>query len=148
MDMLPSKNSMAKIIYQLTSQNHYIGQAHHFRIFANVRSDYAIERYVNETKRLYSVLDSRLKASPYLAGDKYTIADIAHFACVNAAPTALEIDISEWPALNGWVERIKQRDAVKNGLGVPRGGMGVEEIAGRMKNGRARIDAMTNTDRY
>jgi len=124
------------------------GQAHHFRIFADARSEYSIERYYNETKRLYSVLDSRLKESPYLAGDKYTIADIMHFVCVNVAPAALEIDISEWPALKGWMERIKQREGVKKGLGVPKGAAGAGEIAEFMKKGRARIDAMTNADRY
>jgi glutathione S-transferase len=124
------------------------GQAHHFRIFADARSEYAIERYYNETKRLYSVLDSRLKESPYLAGDKYTIADVMHFVCVNAAPAALEIDISEWPALKGWMERIKQREGVKKGLCVPKGAAGAGVVAEFMKKGRARIDAMTNTDRY
>jgi glutathione S-transferase len=139
---------ITKIICQLTCRNHYIGQAHHFRIFADARSEYAIDRYYNETKRLYSVLDSRLKESPYLAGDKYTIADIMHFVCVNIAPAALEIDISEWPALKGWMERIKQREGVKKGLGVPKGAAGAGEIAEFMKKGRARIDAMTNADRY
>jgi len=123
------------------------GQAHHFRIFANARSDYAIERYINETKRLYSVLDSRLKESPYLAGDKYTIADIAHFTFISDSPIFLEFDLSEWPALKGWVERIKQREGVKKGLGM-KGTLGVEGVVEFMKKGRERVNAMTNTDRY
>ena len=143
--MLPDR--ITKIICQLTCRNHYIGQAHHFRIFADARSEYAIERYYNETKRLYSVLDSRLKESPYLAGDKYTIADIAHFVWTTVAPIILEIDISEWPALKEWVDRIKQREGMKKGLGVPKSAFGAEEIAEHVKKGRARIDAMTNTDR-
>ncbi|KAN0083287.1 Glutathione S-transferase, C-terminal-like protein [Elaphomyces granulatus] len=122
-------------------------QAHHFRVFADARSEYAIERYYNETKRLYSVLDSRLKESPYLAGDKYTIADIAHFVWTTVAPIILEIDISEWPALKEWVDRIKQREGMKKGLGVPKSAFGAEKIAEHVKKGRARIDAMTNTDR-
>ena len=125
-----------------------IGQAHHFCIFSNVKSEYAIERYVNETKRLYSILDSRLKESPYLAGDKYTIADIANFSFVHAASAFLEIDISEWPALKRWVERIGQREAVKKGLAVPEGGMGPEAVAQFLRKGRERINAMANTDRY
>jgi glutathione S-transferase len=123
------------------------GQAHYFSIFATARSDSAIERFLKETKRFYSILDSRLKESPYLAGDKYTIADIAHFTFVNDAPIYLEIDLSEWPALKGWVERIKQREAVKKGLNM-KGSMGPEAVAAFLKNGRMRIEAMTNTDRY
>jgi len=125
------------------------GQAHHFCIFSNVKSEYAIERYLNETKRLYSILDSRLKESPYLAGDKYTIADIANFSFVHAASIFLEIDLSEWPALKGWVERIGQREAVKKGLAVPTtGGIGLEAAAEFLRKGRERITAMANTDRY
>jgi glutathione S-transferase len=56
-----------------------IGQANHFRLAAKVRSDYAIECYVEETKRLYSVLESRLSSHEWLAGNKYTVADIASF---------------------------------------------------------------------
>ena len=56
-----------------------------------------------------------------------------HFVCVNVAPAALEIDISEWPALKEWMERIKQREGVKKGLGVPKGAAGAGEIAEFMK---------------
>jgi hypothetical protein len=45
------------------------------------------------------------------------------------------------------MERIKQREGMKKGLGVPKSAFGAEEIAERIKKGRARIDAMTNTDR-
>lgn len=123
-----------------------IGQANHFRLFAPVRSDYAIKRYIDETKRLYSVLNYRLKESAYLAGSKYTIADIANFTWVRGGPASLEIDLSEFPALKKWVEIIDQREAVKNGSNVPQLNRSPEEMAENFKKSRARIDAMDNSD--
>ena len=56
-----------------------LGQAHHFRIYAPDRIDYAVNRYTNEAKRLYGVMDKRLARSKYIAGADYSIADIAIF---------------------------------------------------------------------
>lgn len=123
-----------------------LGQANHFRLHAQVRSDYAIKRYINETKRLYSVLEYRLKESAYLAGSKYTIADIANFTWVRAGPASLEIDLSEFPALKKWVETIDQRKAVQTGSNVPPLNRSPEEMAENYKKSRAKIDAMDNSD--
>ncbi|KAJ5384583.1 hypothetical protein N7517_002494 [Penicillium concentricum] len=122
--------------------------SNHFRLFANTRSDYAIRRFVNETKRLYSVLESRLKESPYLAGEKYTIADIASFAWVRNADMCLEIDLSEFPALKRWVEEIDKRAAVQKGVNVPRSGWTPEQKAEYFRNCRAKVDAMTTSDQH
>ncbi|CAI7675010.1 unnamed protein product [Penicillium palitans] len=92
-----------------------LGQANHFRLVASVRSNYAIKRYIDETKRLYSVLESRLKESTYLAGSKYTIADITNYTWVRRGPQLLEIDLSEFPALKNWVDEIDKRPAVQKG---------------------------------
>lgn len=124
------------------------GQANHFRLYAGARSDYGIKRYIDETKRLYSVLESRLQETPYLAGSKYTIADIANYSWVRSAPTALEIDISEWPALKKWAAEIEKRPAVKEGANVPKTDTTPEQKVERYKNSRARIDGMTNTDKH
>lgn len=112
-----------------------------------MRSDYGIKRYVDETKRLYSVLESRLKESPYLAGSKYTIADIANYSWVQGAPLSLNFDLSEWPALEKWVEKIGERDAVKKGKKVPETGMTPEQRAEKYKEMRERIAGMTNADK-
>lgn len=125
-----------------------LGQANHFRLFAGARSEYGINRYINETKRLYEVLESRLKESPYLAGPKYTIADIANYSWVRSAPVALEIDLAEWPALKKWKEEIEKRDAVQKGVDVPKRGITPEQMAENFKNARARIDGMTNSDQH
>lgn len=74
---------------------------------------------MNETKRLYSVLNTRLEASRYLAGEKYTIADICNYAWVRYAPLALGMDLGEWPALKAWHDGIAEREAVRRGLNVP-----------------------------
>lgn len=134
------------VMFQMGGIGPMQGQANHFRLFAQVRSDYAIKRYIDETKRLYSVLESRLKESAYLAGSKYTIADIANFTWVRAGPPSLEIDLSEFPALKKWVEAIDQRVAVQNGWNVPQLNRSPEQTAENFKKSRARIDAMDNSD--
>ena len=81
------------------------------------RSPYAINRYTNETKRLYGVLETQLEGKEYLLGT-YGIADIKAWAWVRMAPrVGLELDA--YPNVKAWVERIDARPAVQRGLGVP-----------------------------
>ncbi|EPS29865.1 hypothetical protein PDE_04815 [Penicillium oxalicum 114-2] len=136
------------LMFQMGGLGPMQGQANHFRLFAGAHSDYGIKRYIDETKRLYSVLESRLKESPYLAGSKYTIADIANFSWVRSGPGALEIDLSEFPALKKWVDEIEQRPAVQKGLDVPHTGSTAEDREKFFKNARAKIDSMTNSDKH
>lgn len=115
---------------------------------AGARSDYGIKRYRDETKRLYSVLESRLHDHAWLAGDKYTIADIASFGWVRSGPNILEIDMSEWPGLKKWHDTIAARDAVKRGVNVPENTRSPEEMKEMWKGMRAKIDGMENTDKH
>ncbi|KAL0577936.1 Glutathione S-transferase 2 [Marasmius crinis-equi] len=94
------------------------GQANHFVKYAPEKIPYAQNRYLNETKRLYSVLESQLSKHKWLAGDKYTIADIKTHGWVRRADM-LEINIAEWPNLKDWADRIEKREAVQKGLKVP-----------------------------
>lgn len=126
----------------------YIGQANHFRAMAKARSDYGIQRYMDETKRLYSVLESRLSKADWLAGDKYTLADIANYSWVRSGPLVLEIDLSEWPGVDKWVKRIDERPAVQRARNVPPRMMTPEEMEAMFANMRAKIDAMENTDKH
>src|SRR5256885_13513311 len=114
---------------------------------AAVRSDYGIKRYIEETKRLYGVLESRLSKADWLAGEKYTLADIASYSWVRSGPLLLEIDLSEWPGVDRWVKRIDARPAVQKAKNVPPGTRNLEEIREMFKNMRARIDAMENKDK-
>lgn len=98
------------------------GQANHFRNYTAEKIEYGITRYLNETKRLYSVLDGRLKDRDFLAGPgkgKYTIADINVFPWVNVSSYAGIDSYDEWPNLKAWIERIKARPTVQSGLNVP-----------------------------
>ncbi|KDQ14859.1 hypothetical protein BOTBODRAFT_32213 [Botryobasidium botryosum FD-172 SS1] len=97
------------------------GQAGHF-IRADEKIPYAINRYVEETKRLYSVLDTRLADREYLAGPgkgTYSIADINVWPWVNLHGYVNLEDISQFPHLSAWLERIRARPQVEAGLDVP-----------------------------
>jgi len=94
------------------------GQAGHFAVFAPEKIPYAIDRYVNETKRLYGVLESRLSNREYLLDAGYGIADIKTWGWVRAAPR-VGIQLEEFPNLKAWVERIEARPAVQRGSKVP-----------------------------
>lgn len=99
------------------------GQANHFFRYAPETIQYGIDRYQNETKRLYSVLEERLRDRDYLVGKgrgKYSVADMSSFTWVRWGPWA-GIELSEFPNLKAWSEEIEKREAVKKGLLVPSG---------------------------
>lgn len=96
------------------------GQSNHFTRYAPEKIEYGINRYQNETRRLYGVLDTHLSKSKsgYLVGSKCTIADIAHWGWITAAGWA-GVDIEEFPHLKAWEERMLKRPAVERGRHVP-----------------------------
>jgi GST-like protein len=94
-----------------------LGQAHHFRIYAPEKIEYAINRYTNEAKRLYGVIDKRLSQSRYLAGGSYTIADIATFPWLRSWKNQ-GVELSEYRHLHKWFDEIAEREAVKKGVTV------------------------------
>ena len=105
---------------------------------------------MNETKRLFDVLESRLSHADWLAGDKYTIADIASYSWVAGAPLILEIDLSKWPGMHKWVKRIDERPKVieaKNGPGYS-AGRSDEEMQTMFKSMRDKVDAMKDGDKH
>ncbi len=67
------------LMFQMGGVGPMLGQAHHFRIYAPERIEYAVNRYTNEAKRLYGVMDKRLQTSQWMGGSSYSIADIAIF---------------------------------------------------------------------
>ena len=136
------------LMFQMGGLGPMQGQANHFRAMAGARSDYGIKRYIDETKRLYSVLEIRLSKADWLAGDKYTLADIANYSWVRAGPVLLELDLSEWPGVEKWVKRIDERPAVKKALNVPPSTRSPEEMKEMFTKMRAKIDAMENTDKH
>jgi GST-like protein len=98
----------------------------HFYAYAPVKIEYAIDRYAMEVKRQLDVLDRRLAESPYLAGDDYTIADIAVWPWYGALVKGLLysagefLQVQEYSNVLRWTDQIAQRPAVKRGRKVNR----------------------------
>ncbi|MBN2702060.1 MAG: glutathione S-transferase N-terminal domain-containing protein [Methylohalobius sp. ZOD2] len=105
------------LMFQMGGIGPMLGQAHHFRRYAPEPIPYAIERYTNEANRLYGVLDRRLGESRYLAGDDYSIADIAVFPWLRSSESQ-GVEITEYPNVLRWYAEIAERPAVKRGLKV------------------------------
>ena len=105
------------LMWQMGGFGPMLGQAHHFRRFAKEQVPYAIERYTNETRRLYGVLDKRLSEAAYLAGDDYGIADISTFPWA-ARHEWHGVDLSDFPNVARWYDAIAARPAVARGMAV------------------------------
>ncbi|OJJ85630.1 glutathione S-transferase family protein [Aspergillus glaucus CBS 516.65] len=108
------------LFYQNAGVGPMQGQANHFSRYAPEHIPYGVTRYVNETRRLYGVLDQHLSTSKsgWLVGDRVTIADISHWGWVAAAGWA-GVDIEEYPHLKAWEERMAAREGVEKGRHVP-----------------------------
>jgi len=105
------------LMFQMGSVGPMLGQAHHFRLYAPEKIEYAIDRYTNEARRLYGVMDKRLANSRYFAGPEYTIADIAIFPWLRSWKNQ-GIRWNDFPHLKGWFDEIAARPAVKRGVDV------------------------------
>jgi len=110
-------NTLQWLMFQMGGVGPMLGQAHHFRIYAPTSIDYAIDRYTNEAKRLYGVIDKQLSKTAYLAGDEYTIADIATFPWTRSFANQ-GIDWSDFPHAKRWFDEISARPAVERGVKV------------------------------
>ncbi|WP_395068436.1 glutathione binding-like protein [Paraburkholderia silvatlantica] len=105
------------VMFQMGGLGPMLGQAHHFRIYAPEKIEYAVNRYTNEAKRLYNVMETQLEKTEYLAGDAYTIADIAAFPWTRSWQNQ-GIDLDSLPNVKRWHETIAARPAVKRGVEV------------------------------
>ena len=105
------------LMFQMGGVGPMLGQAHHFRIYAPEKIEYAIKRYTNEAKRLYGVMDKQLATHPFIAGDSYTIADIAIFPWLRSWQNQ-GIDWADYPHLKKWFDAIAARPAVQRGVQV------------------------------
>jgi len=104
------------LMFQMGGVGPMLGQNHHFRRYAPEKIPYAIDRYTNEARRLYGVIDKRLGQAPYLAGD-YSIADIATFPWLRGYEGQGQ-KLEDFPNLKRWFDEISQRPAVIRGLAV------------------------------
>jgi GSH-dependent disulfide-bond oxidoreductase len=105
------------LMFQMGSVGPMLGQAHHFRIYAPEKIPYAVDRYTNEARRLYGVMNKRLANSKYIAGPEYTIADIAIFPWLRSWKNQ-GIAWNDHPHLKGWFDEVAARPAVKRGVEV------------------------------
>jgi GST-like protein len=110
-------NVLQWVMFQMGGLGPMLGQAHHFRIYAPEKIEYAVNRYSNEAKRLYGVLDKQLSKTAYLAGDEYTIADIASFPWTRSWKNQ-GIELSDYPNVQRWFDAINARPAVQRGVNV------------------------------
>ncbi|MFO1226736.1 glutathione S-transferase N-terminal domain-containing protein [Roseateles sp.] len=103
------------LMFQMGGVGPMLGQAHHFRLYAPEKLPYAIDRYTNEAKRLYGVINKRLARSTYLGGPAYSIADIATFPWLRSWKNQ-GVEMNDYPHLKGWFDEIAKRPAVRRGL--------------------------------
>ncbi|MGG4603894.1 glutathione S-transferase family protein [Paenalcaligenes sp. Me131] len=104
--------------FHASSVGPIIGQRVYFELFDSTPNPAAIERYQRLTNQLFGVLDQQLAQHPYLAGEHYSIADIAHFGWSHIA-RIINMDFSHHTHLTAWHERIAARPAVQKGVTVP-----------------------------
>ena len=103
------------LMFQMGGLGPMLGQAHHFRIYAPEKIDYAVNRYTNEAKRLYGVLDQQLKSKKWIAGGEYSIADMAIFPWLRSWQNQ-GIDWADYPNVKAWFDRIGERPAVQKAV--------------------------------
>jgi GST-like protein len=128
------------LMFQMGGVGPMLGQTHHFRIYAPEKIPYAIERYSNEAKRLYGVMNKRLAKSRYLGGPEYSIADIATFPWLRSWKNQ-GITWDDHPHLKGWFDEIAARPAVMRGVEV------LAELRKPLTDDQAR-EALFGTQQY
>ena len=109
---------MEWLMMQMGSVGPMLGQTHHFVKYNHGKAPYAEDRYLNENKRIYGVLDRRLGEYAYLAGDEYTIADVATFPWI-ARWDWQTMDLNDTPNIKRWYLELAARPAVQRGFDIP-----------------------------
>lgn len=106
------------LMWQMGGVGPMFGQAHHFLFRPKEVVPYGQKRYHDETKRLYRVLNARLGEAPFMAGDFYSIADIATFPWI-ARFERHQVDLNEFANVKRWFDAVGERPAVQKGMAVP-----------------------------
>ena len=109
-DLRGRKTVTEWLFWQMGGLGPMAGQNHHFGVYAPEKIPYAINRYVNETNRLYGVLDRRLAVHPFLAGDAYTIADMAAYPWVVPWKRQQQ-NLDDFIHVRRWFDAIRERPA-------------------------------------
>ena len=105
------------LMWQMGGVGPMLGQAHHFNFYAPTRIDYAMKRYSDEANRLYGVMDKRLSENQFIAGESYSIADIAILPWTRSYKRQ-NVDIDAYPHVKAWRKTLLERPAVQAGGAV------------------------------
>ena len=110
------------LMFQMAGIGPMMGQAMYFQRIAaknGEHNDFSINRYVNESRRLFEVLDTQLEGQKYIVGNDFTIADIATYPWARAYYWA-NVPVDGLPNLQAWFDRIDDREATQRALEIPR----------------------------
>lgn len=109
-DIRGRKTVLEWLFWQMAGLGPMAGQNHHFNMYAPEKLPYAIDRYMKETNRLYGVLDRRLEGRDYIAGNDYSIADMACYPWI--VPHEYQgQNLDDFPNLKAWFARVQERPA-------------------------------------
>jgi GSH-dependent disulfide-bond oxidoreductase len=103
------------LMVQMANVGPMFGQLVHFSRFAPAGQDYGIARYRTQVNKLFDLYDQRLAKQPYVAGDEYSIADMAAFPWLRNV-ALLGMDLGKRPHVKAWIDKLEARDAVKRAL--------------------------------
>ncbi len=106
------------LMWQMGGIGPFLGQVHHFVHYNKGKAPYAEERFSNEARRLYGVLDRRLEGRDFIVDD-YSIADVATWPWISRFEWQ-EIDLNDFPNVKRWYLDIAARPAVQKGYHVPK----------------------------
>ncbi|RZM79614.1 glutathione S-transferase family protein [Leptolyngbya iicbica] len=110
------------LMFQMAGIGPMMGQAMYFQRIAapkGIQDDYAIDRYVTESRRLLEVLDKQLADKPYILGDEFTIVDIATYPWVRSYPWA-KVSVDGLDNFQAWCDRIDARPATQKAVTIPK----------------------------
>lgn len=125
------------VMWQMAGLGPMLGQAGHFKMAAPEKIAYAVERYTNEAKRLFRVLDTQLEGKEFIAG-QYSIADMMSYPWSLSAAW-LEIPLDDMPNVVRWQATMSERPAVKRGM---------ELLADKRRDRAAQMDEKTREILY
>ena len=117
-DRLGRSRTTQWVVWQMAGLGPMMGQLNVFRHYFPERLPSVVDRYSRESYRLFGVLEAQLASHPYVAGDEYSIADIACWPWIFAHGWS-QLSLADYPALQRWFAVIGERPAVKRGLLVP-----------------------------